>query len=445
MTQLKSIQILSMWDKINELSRQNLSQAQIAEALGCCRDTVRRYQHMSEAEFKELLVKTTRRHTCKLDAYYNFIADQLKDVPSLSAPQILDHLKEHFPNLPYVSDRTVYNMVQKVRAQEEIPKMSMNIRQMTQVPECEYGSQAQVDYGETWLRTTKGRRIKVYFFVMVLKRSRYKFFYLQNVPFTAKTTVYAHHLAFQYFGGMPKEVVYDQDKKMLTRENYGDYIMTGDFAQYTIDAGYKVTFLHAADPQSKGCVENVVRYIKGNFLSGRTYLNIESLNEEALGWLARTGNQKKHSMTHLVPSEVFKEEQKYLTPYHLKLDKPEQVAREYNVRKDNTVMYCSNTYSLPIGTYKGPGTKVLVIRNVDTNELEIYEPEDFSLITRHSICPLKGKYISKEGHMANKSRDMIEDEKILREYLETWDDESILSQFLIRLKKDRPRYYKSTL
>ena len=157
MTQLKSIQILSMWDKINELSRQNLSQAQIAEALGCCRDTVRRYQHMSEAEFKELLVKTTRRHTCKLDAYYNFIADQLKDVPSLSAPQILDHLKEHFPNLPYVSDRTVYNMVQKVRIQGEIPKMTMNIRQMTQVPECEYGSQAQVDYGETWWieRTSK--------------------------------------------------------------------------------------------------------------------------------------------------------------------------------------------------------------------------------------------------------------------------------------------------
>ena len=33
----------------------------------------------------------------------------------------------------------------------------------------------------------------------------------------------------------------------------------------------------------KGLVENVVRYVKGNFLLGRTYINIESLNEEVIG------------------------------------------------------------------------------------------------------------------------------------------------------------------
>lgn len=78
--------------------------------------------------------------------------------------------------------------------------------------------------------------MKVYFFAMVLQRSRYKFIYLQNVPFTAKTTVYAHHLAFRYFGGMPMKVIYDQDKKMLVRENFGDYVMTEEFAKYVAEA-----------------------------------------------------------------------------------------------------------------------------------------------------------------------------------------------------------------
>ena len=52
MTQSKLISIVTMWSKINELSRQFLSQMQIALTLGISRDTVRRYQRMSEKEFE---------------------------------------------------------------------------------------------------------------------------------------------------------------------------------------------------------------------------------------------------------------------------------------------------------------------------------------------------------------------------------------------------------
>ena len=44
-----------MWSKINELSRQSLSQMQIAMKLGISRDTVRRYQRMNEKEFEGLI------------------------------------------------------------------------------------------------------------------------------------------------------------------------------------------------------------------------------------------------------------------------------------------------------------------------------------------------------------------------------------------------------
>lgn len=48
--------IVTMWNKVNELSRQSYSQAQIAQLLGVHRDTVRRYQSMSEKEFNDHLV-----------------------------------------------------------------------------------------------------------------------------------------------------------------------------------------------------------------------------------------------------------------------------------------------------------------------------------------------------------------------------------------------------
>lgn len=445
MTQNNLITIVTMWNKVNELSRENLSQQQIAIKLGIHRDTVRRYQMMSESEFNEHLHREARRHPCKLDPYRDFIVDQLVAAPFLSSAQILDHLKEHFPDLPSVSERTVYNVVRRIRAEEDIAKEAEPGRSFSHVEDGDWGERAQVDYGEKWMRTAAGRQIKAYFFAMELERSRYKFVFLQNVPFTAKTTVYAHHLAFKYFGGMPRKVVYDQDKKMLTSENYGDYLMTEEFASYVASAGFEPVFCMAADPQSKGRIERTVRFVKDNFLKGRKYVNIATLNEEAIGWLERTGNGKRHAMTHEVPSEQFKIEREHLLPYGLRLDEPEAEAREYNVRKDNTLMYRSNTYSLPLGTYDGPGTKVLVVKNMDLNELEIYAPKDFSLITRHDICPLKGKHISKEGHASSRRHDLLESEKHLRTFFGQWADDSVLTVFLAAIRKDRPRYYPKTV
>ena len=137
-----------MWDKINELSRQSLSQMQIALQLGISRDTVRRYQRMSAAEVNDRLHKEFQRRRRKLDAYEEFIKNQLQSTQFLSAPQIHDRLKEHFPDLPYVCERTVYSMVQHVRDTEDLPKIAEPVRQMAKVPDCEYGEKAQVDCGE---------------------------------------------------------------------------------------------------------------------------------------------------------------------------------------------------------------------------------------------------------------------------------------------------------
>jgi len=41
-----------------------------------------------------------------------------------------------------------------------------------------------------------------------------------------------HENAFQYFGGMPEEMVYDQDTLLTVSENSGDLILTAEFTKY---------------------------------------------------------------------------------------------------------------------------------------------------------------------------------------------------------------------
>ena len=139
MTQNNLITIVTMWNKVNELSRENLSQQQIVIKLGIHRDTVRRYQMMSESEINEHLHREARRHPCKLDPYRDFIVDQLVAAPFLSSAQVLDHLKEHFPDLPSVSERTVYNVVRRIREEEDIAKETEPGRSFSHVEDGDWG------------------------------------------------------------------------------------------------------------------------------------------------------------------------------------------------------------------------------------------------------------------------------------------------------------------
>lgn len=118
-------------------------------------------------------------------------------------------------------------------------------------------------------------------------------------PFTSALAVYAHELAFAYFGGKPRRIIYDQDKVLLVRENLGDLILTRTFRAFVNEQHFQPVFCRPADPESKGKVENVVKYVKRNFLAGRTFNSLEVLNTEVLQWLE---NRKRQDTWNHTPS-----------------------------------------------------------------------------------------------------------------------------------------------
>ena len=258
--------VIIMWYKVNELNSKGLNKSQISRELGLDRSTVRRYLGMNEDDFY-CWIEKERHLPHKLQEYYQFIKQHLENHPFLSASQIEDRLKEHYDQPPSVHSKTVYNFVQRIRKLEGISKcIDKQPRDYQKLPELDYGHQAQVDFGEYFMQTKNDSRKKVYFFVLVLCRSRYKFVYFQDTPFTSLSTVLAHQKALRFIGGQPKEIVYDQDSVLLVKENLGDIILTREFRAYCNDVDFKPIFCRKADPESKGKVENVVGYVKKNFL-----------------------------------------------------------------------------------------------------------------------------------------------------------------------------------
>ena len=133
-----------------------------------------------------------------------------------------------------------------------------------------------------------------------------------NLPFTTLDLI--HHLldCFQYLGGIPEELVIDQDKVMVSSENRGDIIYTRDFKQFIEEMDLKMYVCRKNDPESKGKIENLIKFIKRNFLSIRDFENIEEAKERLSRWLNRRANGKISLATRRIPKEMFSEEKAYL-------------------------------------------------------------------------------------------------------------------------------------
>ena len=189
-------------------------------------------------------LKTLRR---KLGPYKARILSWLKNHPDLSAVQISDCLEE----------------------------------------QCQFSN-----VGESTVRTYVKELGELYAIVFILSNSRFKFVEWLDRPFTTQDVIRTHEHAFEFFGGRTEEIVYDQDRLMTVSENNGDIILTQDFQSYRDERGFNFYLCRAADPESKGKVENAVKFVNGHFAKNRRFHNIDAWNESCLKWLARYGNKK---------------------------------------------------------------------------------------------------------------------------------------------------------
>lgn len=432
----KDLNLWIMYHQIHHYRRLGFSSERIARYFRMDGRTIRKYLSMTEQDFEQFLITKGKREKVLAD-YEEFVKQKLSEFQDTSTAQIHDWLKEHHPDFPDVSTKTVYNFVMYVRQANNIPIVKP-LREYAPVEELPYGEQAQVDFGDYNMRMSDGTRKKVKFFAMVLSRSRMKFIWFLDKPFTAQTVCQAHEKAFEFFGGIPKTIVYDQDRTIIVDENLGDLILTSTFKKYTQSRSFALHFCRKSDPESKGKIENVIQYVKKNFLYNRVYYDLEALNAEAIAWLARTANFLPHNFTKLSPDSEFVIEKEYLKPYTPLIVQNMQ-NKTYTVRKDNTIAFRSNFYELPRGTYKGEGTRVIVRDN--DNTLSIYNLQS-GLICTFPISGLRGQKITNTNHRRDTSKTLDEMINLTAAY---FTQKELALSYINQIRKIHPRYTRDHL
>lgn len=415
----------NVYSKIQQFRSAGFSQRQVARRLGINRKTVKRYWEMPVDEYETMSQGICRMQA--LDKYEAQIVGWLREYPDMTASQVWDWLKEHYRE--QVSERTVSRYVKQLREEYGLKK-SDPPREYEAVPELPMGQQMQVDFGEKMMPNVDGGRTKVYLAAFVLSRSRYKYAQIQSRPFTSVDLVRICHECFQYMGGMPAELVFDQDSIVCVSENAGDIIYTYEFEKFRQECALSIRMCRRADPESKGKIENTVKYIKGNFLSHRMYTDDGIVNGSCLEWLERTANAKVHGTTKLVPAQVFQEEREFLRP----LPVSDQVKRPMvcrTVRKDNTILYDSNRYSVPLGTYTTqPEVRIETLDGVLYIQTLSGDP-----ICEHRISSGRGLLIQSQSHRRDRTTAL---DKLLEDLDAALGGRA--TEFLTAIRVDKSRY-----
>lgn len=429
-----------MYIEVNQLNKRGFKVAAISKKLGISRNTVYKYLEMTFDEATDW-VSTLKTRSKKLDPYRDIILIWLKEHPDLSSAQIEDWLKEKNPIIK-IGSSTLRSYVSELRDTYQIPKV-IRVRDHEAVEELPMGMQVQVDWGEMKVTTKHNKEIKLYFISFVLSHSRYKYVGWLDRPFTTRDTIRCHECAFQYFGGMPEEIVYDQDHLITVNENAGDIILTGEFQAYKQERGFRIYLCRKSDPQSKGKIENVVKFIKGNFAKSRVFFNLESWNEKCLAWLERTGNHNVHNTTKKRPTEVHALEKQHLRPVSSLLSFENNLSTSITrtVHKDNLIKYKSNRYSLPLGTFRPKGDNTVYIETKE-NELIIRANPQGDILAPHRLGMGKGELIKNRNHGRDRSKGIeAYKETIIRQF-SNLDD---AKQFIHEVAYRYPRYMRDQL
>lgn len=276
-----------MYKQIQTFKRQGYSSNKIAMELEINPRTAAKYYKMDEDDFRAYRIEQLFRDRAFAEYERDILEVYAKNnFRKLNMSSVYDYLEERYGELPG-NEKTLRNFISYLIQTDKL-RLNKNIRIYTKVPELPFGRQMQLDFGQYRCRSG----LRLFIFAAVLSASRYKHVIFQDHPF--RTTEVIDHLlsCFSYFGGIPEELVIDQDRLMVVSENSGDIIYTDDFKYFAEEQDIRMYVCRGDDPETKGKIENLIKYIKYNFFNTRDFLDIDEANKSVFKWLKRRANGK---------------------------------------------------------------------------------------------------------------------------------------------------------
>ena len=167
--------------------------------------------------------------------------------------------------------------------------------------ETEPGEAFQMDWGFVNVETDTGTTYQSACFAMICHHCGQR--YIEFFPNAKQENLFIGMLHAFYYIGVPRYVLTDNMKSVvLRRDGNGHPIWQHDYEVFMKQLGFETKLCKPRHPFTKGKVERLVRFVKDNFLAGRTFSNITELNIQALDWCRRQ-NTKYHRSVDCVPEE----------------------------------------------------------------------------------------------------------------------------------------------
>ena len=355
-------------DVLNEINiflrggeKETMSKAAMARIMGCDPRTVKRYLEGYELKKKRKILKKS-----KLDKFKETIISKLEiGCTSMAIFKFIQ--KDGYTG----SYSLVADFVQKHK-EEQIKKATIRF-------ETAPGLQAQVDWKENLKMISKhGELFEVNIFLMVLGYSRTKFVKLTSDK-TQKTLFKCMNEAFKYFGGVPKEIVFDNMATVVDRANsrIGNVKLNSKFVQYSKDIGFNPITCRIYRPQTKGKVESLAKLVDRLQVYNHEFETYEELEKIVKMFMKEINNEISQG-TNMKPIERLEKETKYLLPLPNQevLNAYTTSPKEYKVSKESMITYKGQKYSVP--TY-------LIGKSVSVKETDEYIHIYYitNLITKH--------------------------------------------------------------
>ncbi len=340
-------------------NEQKLSPNQIGKILGIDQKTASRW-----ANRERFSKKVTLRRTCVIHSFSERIDNLIKECPEYSAQQIFQMISEEDYKGSY---STVAHYVAKVKSRHKKAYLTLKF---------EPGECAQVDFASCGSIKLNSTSRKYYAFIMVLCYSKMmyvEFIYNQN----QENFLQCHRNAFEYFGGIPKNIMVDNCKVAVLEHNrHGNIKFNPQYLDFAYHYGFNIKACGVRKPNEKGQVEKAVDYLKGNFLRGRGIVSgIAFLNSICRYWLDNLANTRIHKTTRKRPVDMLQQEKNDLgninvLPYDCSAVKTVRANSQFRV------VFDTNKYSVPANF----ASTVLTVR-IYPDKLLFYH--DDSLIAEH--------------------------------------------------------------
>jgi transposase len=276
---------LEEWVDIVALHRQGFPIKAIARKLGISRNAVRRALRRDGPPVRA----AQKRPPSKLEPFKDYLLSRLAEFPELSTVVLFEEIQAQ----GYAGGLTIlrnFTRPYRVRRREPVVRF-----------ETPPGRQAQVDWAHLGTHVLDGILTPLYLFVMVLGFSRA--LYAEVVTSTDVGTFLRLHVhAFESFGGIPEEILYDNQKQVVLARTADGPRFHPEFLSFCGQFGFGPRLCRPYRARTKGKVERAIGYVKDRFFCGRTFTDLADMNHQLAHWLSEVANQREHATTGEAPS-----------------------------------------------------------------------------------------------------------------------------------------------